>query len=183
MNEDYGQPVATDALRIQRSLPGPIERVWAYLTESDKRGEWMARGDMELRVGGKVHLFFHHASLSGEPGSPPAKYQDMADGVGMDGRVTVCEPPRRLGYTWGESEGSTSEVLFELLPQDGRVLLTVTHSRLRDRDEMVSVAGGWHAHLGILIDRLEGREPPNFWRAHDGLEAEYDRRLPAAARG
>lgn len=178
MNDDYGHAIAPDALRIQRSLPGPIERVWAYLTESDKRGEWMARGDMELRVGGRVHLFFHHASLSSEPGQPPEKYRDMENGTGMDGRVTVCEPPHRLGYTWGESDGSTSEVLFELVPQDGRVLLTVTHGKLRDRGEMISVAGGWHAHLGILRDRLEGREPRNFWRVHDGLEAEYDRRLP-----
>lgn len=177
MNDEYGHPIATDALRIQRSLPGPIERVWAYLTESDKRGEWMARGEMQLQVGGRVHLFFHHASLSAESGRPPAKYQDMEDGVGMDGRVTVYEPPRRLGYTWGEGDGSTSEVLFELAPQDGRVLLTVTHSKLRDREEMISVAGGWHAHLGILLDRLEGREPHNFWRLHEGLETEYGRRL------
>ncbi len=183
MNDDYGQPIARDALRIQRSLPGPIERIWAYLTESDKRGEWMARGEMDLRVGGQVHLFFHHASLSSEPGRAPAKYQDMEDGVGMEGRITVCEPPRRLGYTWGESDGSTSEVLFELEPRDEHVLLTVIHSKLRDREEMVSVAGGWHAHLGILRDRLEGREPGNFWRLHDGLEAEYDRRLPHPGNG
>ena len=50
---DYG--VVTDAgtVRLERILPGPIERVWSYLTESEKRGQWFAAGEMELRVGGR----------------------------------------------------------------------------------------------------------------------------------
>ena len=42
---------------------------------------------------------------------------------------------------------------------------------------MVNVAGGWHTHLGILIDRLNDRVPPSFWSAHVRLEGEYERRL------
>jgi hypothetical protein len=45
---------------------------------------------------------------------------------------------------------------------------------------MVRVGSGWHTHLGILLDRLSGREPRPFWSTHARLEAEYDRRLPAA---
>lgn len=179
MNNRYGQLIASDTLRLERSLPGPIERIWSFLTESDKRGRWLASGEMDTRVGGKVHLFFHHADLSPEPGHPPAKYQGMENGADVHGRVTVCEPPHRLGYTWGEPDGRGSEVLFELVPEGERVLLTITHSRLRDREEMISVAGGWHAHVGILIDHLEGRQPRNFWTVHETLEAEYERRLPA----
>ena len=33
----YGVLVEPATLRIQRRLPGPIERVWAFLTESDQR--------------------------------------------------------------------------------------------------------------------------------------------------
>ena len=49
MNE-YG--VVTDARTIwmKRLLPGPIERVWDYLTDSTKRGKWFASGKMDLRV-------------------------------------------------------------------------------------------------------------------------------------
>ena len=37
MNDDtYGVQTAPDTVRIERLLPGPIERLWAYLTESDK---------------------------------------------------------------------------------------------------------------------------------------------------
>ncbi|WP_454830432.1 SRPBCC family protein [Pseudoxanthomonas wuyuanensis] len=178
MNDSYGSLIATDTLRLQRSLPGPIERVWAYLTESDKRGQWLATGEMDLQVGGNVHLFFRHADLSPQQAPVPEKYRDMEKGAGMDGRITLCEPPHQLAYTWGESDGSESEVRFDLSEQDGRVLLTITHSRLRGRDELISVAGGWHAHADILVDRLEGREPRNFWVTHAHLEAEYQRRLP-----
>ena len=57
-------------------------------------------------------------------------------------------------------------------------VLLVEHSRLPDRDEMLSVAGGWHTHLGILVDKLEGREPEGFWPTHTRLEAEYEKLIP-----
>lgn len=177
MNDSYGSLIAADTLRLQRSLPGPIEKVWAYLTESDKRGQWLATGRMELQIGGKVHLFFRHADLSPQQAPVPEKYKSMEDGAAMDGRVTLCEPPHRLGYTWGEADGSESEVRFDLSEQEGRVLLTITHSRLRDGDELIEVASGWHTHVGILADRLEGREPGNFWVTHAQLESQYAQRL------
>src|SRR5262245_18404599 len=42
---DAGQPHArrrakVGAISFMRVLPGPIERVWAYLTEPEKRGKW-----------------------------------------------------------------------------------------------------------------------------------------------
>jgi uncharacterized protein YndB with AHSA1/START domain len=147
MNDSYGTLVGTDTLRLQRSLPGSIDRIWAYLTESDKRGQWLASGDMDLRVGGKVGLFFRHADLSPRTAPTPERYREMEAGHAMTGRITACEPPRLLSYTWGESDGSESEVRFDLSEQDDRVLLTVTHSRLHNRDDLVSVAGGWHAHM------------------------------------
>ena len=53
----------------------------------------------------------------------------------------------------------------------------LTHRRLPDRKEMLSVAGGWHAHLGILEDVLTGREPRGFWSTHAKLVKEYEKRL------
>jgi len=34
---------------IRGQLPGPIERVWEYLTDPDKRARWFAGGPMEPR--------------------------------------------------------------------------------------------------------------------------------------
>ncbi len=58
----------------------------------------------------------------------------------------------------------------------------LTHRRLRNRSEMISVASGWHVHVGILIDQLNAREPKPFWSTLERLEAEYDKRLPAENR-
>ena len=40
----YGELIEPTTLKIQRLLPGPIERIWAYLTDSDLRRKWLAAG-------------------------------------------------------------------------------------------------------------------------------------------
>jgi hypothetical protein len=57
MNE-YGVVTEARTVRLERVLPGPIERVWAYLTDSKKRGRWFASGPMDLRLGGEVSSGF-----------------------------------------------------------------------------------------------------------------------------
>ena len=169
---DFGTVTAPDTVRIERVLPGPIERVWAYLTESDKRASWLAAGEMDLRAGGRVALHAPPPALPDPDEAPPPKYAKFGGEIHMGGRILECEPPNVLAYTWGEDSGD-SQVRFELSPRGDEVLLVVTHSRL------LSVASGWHAHLGILADRLAGRTPPGFWATHTRLEAEYDKRIPA----
>src|SRR5688572_98900 len=73
---EFGVVPEARTLRIRRVLPGPIERVWAYLTESEKRGRWLAAGPMELRVGGRVELTFRNSELSAHAEPPPDKYKD-----------------------------------------------------------------------------------------------------------
>lgn len=176
--DDYGTVTAPDAVRIERLLPGPIERVWDYLVEPRLRATWLAAGAFESRVGGRVELLFDHATLTPDDDAPPPKYADLRDGARMAGRITQFDPPHRLAYTWGEAEGADSHVLFELVPRGERVQLVVTHTRLPSREQMLSVAAGWHAHLDILRDRLDARAPQGFWRRHTALEADYERRIP-----
>lgn len=173
---DYGVVTGPATVRLERLLPGPIERIWAYLTESEKRGKWLAPSPMDLRLGGPVVLHFHHADLSVEKATPE-RFTKIEKGHTLHGHITRFDPPRLLTFTWGEGE-TDSEVTFELAPQSGDVLLALTHRRLADREAMVSVASGWHAHLGILIDNLNGMEPRPFWSTHAQLEAEYEKRLP-----
>lgn len=178
-NDDYGRVTETGTIVFQRILPGPIERVWAYLVESEKRGKWLATGEMELKVGGRVELKFFHADLSPVHEEIPDKYKDMQNGASFTGRITRCEPPRVLAYTWAESWGEDSEVTFELTPRDKDVHLLLTHRRLGDnRATLLSVASGWHTHLGILADHLDNKVPRPFWATHTRYETEYDRRIP-----
>ena len=176
---DYGTVENDGALRFERVLPGPIERVWSYLTDSQKRGTWLATGAMELRVGGRVELHFRHADLSHEKNAPD-RFKKYEAGVSQHGVVTRCDPPRVLSYTWGDDPDpkQSSEVTFELSPREGdQVLLVVTHRRMVDRKRRVMASGGWHAHLGVLEDRLNGREARPFWTTFQKLEREYEGRL------
>lgn len=181
-HHDHGRFTAEGEIRFQRMLPGPIERVWAYLTDSEKRGRWLATGPMEPRVGGPVTLVFHNSQLS-QPGETiPEKYAaDCQDGCSFTGRILRWEPPRLLSHTWGEADGSASEVTFELTPQRDQVLLVLTHRKLGNtRPVLTSVAAGWHTHLAILLATLAGSHPPSFWSTHTRLEVEYEKRLPVA---
>jgi len=175
---DYGVVTAPDTVRIERLLPGPIERVWDYLTESELRGQWFASGELEPRVGGRIELLFRHATLSENDDPPPPKYEQFREEAHMQGTITQFDPPRTLAYTWGESPMEDSHVRFELSEQGDKVRLVVTHTRLGSREQMLSVTAGWHTHLDILRSRLSNRAPEGFWRMHTRMEKEYAHRIP-----
>ena len=84
---EHGVVTEPGTIRFERLLPGPIERVWAYLTEADKRRQWFAGGEMELRAGGKADLLFRHAELM-SPGTTTWR----ASSSGWPVRVTVRAP-------------------------------------------------------------------------------------------
>jgi uncharacterized protein YndB with AHSA1/START domain len=172
--DTHTMPFGNEGVRLERLLPGPIERVWDYLTDSRKRATWLAAGEFELREGGRIELRFDNDSLS--PGALRPERQCSPDS-GFTGRITRFDPPRALAFTW-EGAGDPSEVTFELAPRDGQVLLTVTHRRLVDRGVRVSVASGWDVHVSILAARLAGETPAPFWPTHARLEREYEARLP-----
>lgn len=172
--EQYGILVAEDTLRFERILPGPIERVWAYLTESDKRGQWLARGEMELVEGGRVDLQFLHRELSPVQAPIPEKFKGMEQGKAFTGKVLRIDAPHLLSFTW---EGG-SEVTFELEKEREMVRLTLTHRKLTP--EQYGTAPGWHTHLGILAARLQGKTPENFWTVFSAQEKIYTKRLTPA---
>ena len=47
--DTYGVLTEPTTLTMQRLLPGPIERVWAYPTDSDLRRQWLDAGPMALQ--------------------------------------------------------------------------------------------------------------------------------------
>jgi uncharacterized protein YndB with AHSA1/START domain len=159
-------------LRIERLLPGPIERVWSYLTESELRRRWLAAGDMDPTPGAGFEFVWRNDELTDPPGNrPPGSSAEHR----LACRIIAFQPPSRLVIGWGEN----GEVSFTLEPKGGQVLLTLIHRRARDRDMLLAVTAGWHAHLDVLAARLEGTEPEPFWDGWARLKAEYDPRIPA----
>ena len=64
--EAYGALTEPATLTIARRLPGPAERVFAYLTEGELRRTWLAAGDMERARRD------YEAALGDEPGNRDA---------------------------------------------------------------------------------------------------------------
>jgi uncharacterized protein YndB with AHSA1/START domain len=176
-NEELGRFTQPGEVRIIRTLPGPIERVWDYLTDPEKRARWFAGGPMEPKQGGKVELFFHHKDIAPDE-TPPEDHKRAHDpGFKMAATVLRWKPPRVLSYTFDDE----SDVTFELTPQDKNVLLVLTHrSRGTDLPYLHGYAGGWHTCLAQLIALLEGAPRPPFWPMQVKLKAEYAK-LKAAA--
>jgi uncharacterized protein YndB with AHSA1/START domain len=176
-NSALGKALAGDTFQIERLLQAPPEKVWSFLVDADKRSRWFNAGDTIRADGQAFEMHFGHHRISDE--KPPAKYARF-DGTKPDmvmkSRVLAFDPPRLLSYSW--SEGKTpSEVTFKLTPKDGGTLLTLTHTKLASREDMLDVAGGWTLHLGLLEDEINEAPHRSFWRALDPLSVEYSDRL------
>jgi uncharacterized protein YndB with AHSA1/START domain len=175
-NDPYAEFPSPGEVRLVRHLPGPIEKVWDYLTDPEKRGRWFAGGPMEPRRGGAVRFFFHHRNLAPSE-TPPDEYKEVHDpGAEMAGVVTRWEPPRVLAFTLQESE-----VTFELSPEGKGVLLVLSHrARGGDLPHVTNFSAGWHTHLAHLSAELEGTPRPPFWPLLARLESDYVKRYAAA---
>lgn len=166
-NQKHGVLAPDKSLRIQRRLPGPMERVWAYLIDSELRSQWLASGDMQLQSGASFELVWRNDELSHSADERP-------DGFPAESRATCqfieVDPPRRMRYIWP----GVGEVSMELEPMGGDVLLTVTHRQLVGERLILNVSAGWHAHLALLVARLEGTAPPSLWATWKRARAEYE---------
>lgn len=180
-NDQPAQFNGSAEVRLVRTLPGPIERVWEYLTDPEKRARWFAGGPMELRAGGKMRLDFRHKNIAPDETPPEGYKQHHEAGHSMSGIILRCEPPRVLAFTFG-SDGE-SEVTIELTPQGDHVQLVLTHrATAGDLPYMADFGTGWHTHFAQLIALLEGTPRPPFWPMHTKLKADYEKaRLAAPA--
>lgn len=173
--EDEGKLIDTNTLYFKRLLPGPVEKVWKYLTDSELRGRWFASGITELKPKGKIEFHFKHDRLSQEHDPIPDKYSEHAEGSTSHGEVLEVDPPNLLKYAWGND----GIVTYRLSEQDNnKVLFELTHEKLsKDKDFRAGVMAGWHTHLNILRDLLEGKATKGFWSVHMPLENFYMKSL------
>ncbi|HEY2706551.1 MAG TPA: SRPBCC domain-containing protein [Caulobacteraceae bacterium] len=139
---DVGEMFRAPGVRFWRRLPGPIERVWAHLTEPELLNGWYEEGSVvEPREGGAVVL----------------------NGGHIRGVVTQWRPPVKFAHTWnvfgpGEhiSAYPESYLTMELVMEGGEVGLTLTHLPVLDRFEPQN-AMGWATFLDILEDTVIGQ--------------------------
>lgn len=139
---DLGTITKTGAVRFERILPGPIERVWEFLTDIERLPGWFGKGVMEPYEGGVVNFMDGH----------------------IRGVVTQWKPPRKLAYTWnvfspGETESSYPEsyLTIELEPRGKDVLLILTHLPIVEEFEKRTCMG-WHSYLDMLALAVRGQK-------------------------
>jgi uncharacterized protein YndB with AHSA1/START domain len=125
-------------LRFERHLLHPVEKVWAALTNPAQRAQWLAPGELELTLGGRVSLAFTDG-----------------DGV-IDGQVTAIAPPGLLEFTWTDQDNDFGFVRWELVAGDGDTRLVLTHTVPESaRGFGLPMLAGWHSLLDQLAALLD----------------------------
>lgn len=158
-------------LRFERELPHAIDEVWGALTEPKRLADWLAdSGEIELRVGGRVHL----------------------PDPGIESTVTELDPPKLLAYGWKTPDWDGGLVRFELEPTTTGTKLIFTHDmpklseaeerRFRktldlpdDWEQLSGTLAGWHTILGQLTKALEGDPEPFSPEVWNELNEHYKR--------
>src|SRR5262249_6535972 len=82
------------------------------------RRQWLAAGEMEMKVGAPFEFVGRNDELTDPPGQRPPGFSEEHR---MQSRITELDPPRKLAITW---QGS-GDVSFELEPKGNKVLLTI----------------------------------------------------------
>ena len=132
-------------VRLERILPGPIERVWDHVTNTRLLSAWFGEhSDIEPRQGGAVWLMSGH----------------------VRGIVTQWRPPHCLSHTWNVFASDDSAEAASAYPESyltltlessgDRVLVILQHMPVLERFEKQN-AMGWHTFLDILEDAVAGR--------------------------
>jgi len=134
-----GEIVAESAVRFVRVLDAPAEKIWNFLTQSNRLPEWYGEGVIEPREGGKVSLMGGH----------------------IRGVVTVWRPEKFLGYTWnvispGE-EVSRFPISYLEFSLDGS-RLTLIHRPIPQAMQNQTMMG-WHTMLDLVAAGLRGEFP------------------------
>jgi uncharacterized protein YndB with AHSA1/START domain len=138
---DLGDVKETDRgmeARWERRIPHSIERVWAAITEPARMREWLADADIDLREGGAIELRWLNSEAV------------------LRGRITRLEEGRLLEY-----EGEPHGLLRFELSEDGDGTLLVFTNRIPGPSYPDLALAGWHVHLDMLDDALDGR--PTEW--------------------
>jgi len=115
------------ALRFERRLAFPVERVWRAVTEPAELAEWF---------------------VAPAPWTPAAG--ETFESYGQSGTITELREPEALAWTWGEES-----FRFDLRPDGDGCVLVFTHV-LTDNILPAQHAAGWECYLDRLAAHLAG---------------------------
>jgi uncharacterized protein YndB with AHSA1/START domain len=150
------------AVRLERLLKAPVERVWASWTEPERMARWLAPVE------------------SGAPGPGETFVLRMQPAESVTCTVTAWDAPRLLELTWHYTGEEPSRLRLTLEPCGEGTRLVLDHAETTDP---VDYGAGWHAYLDTLEAHLEERPAPGFDERDRDLRAAYARRQAGFAGG
>ncbi|QNN20914.1 SRPBCC domain-containing protein [Planctomycetales bacterium ZRK34] len=107
----------SNTIRREIHLPHPPQQVWQAITDSDTLAEWMHPNDFEPRIG---HRFTFQV-----PPNPAVGFE----GLTVRCEVLVCEPPRRLVFSWSVAGPvENTQVSFRLEPDGDGTRIYFEHT-------------------------------------------------------
>ncbi|MFD3486260.1 SRPBCC family protein [Streptomyces sp. NPDC058665] len=149
------------ALRMERRLAHPPQRVWDAITRPEHLARWFpSEVSVDPRPGGEIGFHF--------PGD---------SGPGMTGKVTDADEPRLFAFTWGEDHLS-----WEIIPDGDGSRLLLVHT-FGDRFGAASFASGWQICIAALGQVLDGRPVDVEQDARGALHEAYLARFDELTRG
>jgi len=150
-------------LRLERKLAKPAAEVWAMLTDPAILTRWLARTDVDLRVGGKFVIYFFDGKET------------------MNGVISALERPHLIEYSWDEEGAPTSVVRWTITPDGDGCWLTLIHTLPPKSDERLALelGGGWHSILDTLEESIAGKPAAFDEDKVRALEERYRARFSA----
>jgi uncharacterized protein YndB with AHSA1/START domain len=113
-------------LRYERRLAHPAEKVWRAITESEHLRHWFPADIVgERRTGARVSMPFWPESVERGAAELEAAGIDLDDAV-LPGEIRAWDPPRLFELIWGDSQGSSDLLRFELEPEGDSTRLVFT---------------------------------------------------------
>ncbi len=136
-------------LERQVLIPTGPQRLWEALTDPERVSTWLgAKVEWDLIPGGRARF-------------------TTDDGDLRHGQVEEVEPARHLRFRWwpeGEHADATSEVTYDLEPEDEGTRLTVTERPVPNGSVAISATGftgkasaswtGWDTRLVSIWGRM-----------------------------
>jgi uncharacterized protein YndB with AHSA1/START domain len=168
-----GSAGSAGVVRIEDRYEATIDDLWDAITDPGRLARWYGQVEGDLSLGGTFRTYVADAQIEGT------------------GRVSACEPPRRLLVTTRETDESYQagqgvppfdEAIEATLTAHGDQTVLVIEVRGMPLDKIAFYGTGWQVHAEHLAAHLAGRDPGDTearWGelvpAYQELAAELDR--------
>lgn len=134
------------ALEVSIHIDAQPETVFPYFTDPARYVQWMgSEADLEPVPGGTYRV-------------------RMRDGVETVGQFLEVDPPRRLVFTWGWTQGpavppGSTRVEITLEPEADGTRVVLRHHDLPDDEQRQHHTTGWAMYFARLALLITGADP------------------------